>query len=97
MIEDHADYCYLHSMKLAGQSYVVYLIWAVLGLELVLSLINARYSLAFVALATIALSLAPVIFADRFDIQLPVHFFAGIVCSSLARVFGESCWADLDP
>jgi len=78
-------------MKLGGQSIVVYLIWAVLGLELVLSLINAHYSLAFVALVTLALSLAPVIFAGRFDIELPVHFFAGIVVFTFGTVYlGEA-------
>ena len=78
-------------MKLSGQSKVVYLIWAVLVLELVLSAFNARYSLAFVALVTMALSLAPVFFADRFDIQLPVYFFAGIVLFIFGPVFlGEA-------
>jgi len=91
MIEDHADQGYLQCMKLSEQSVVVYLIWAVLGLELVLSLFNGHYSLAFVALVTLALSLAPVIFADRFDIQLPVHFFAGIVVFIFGTVYlGEA-------
>ncbi len=78
-------------MKLAGQSVVVYLIWAVLVLELAASVLNARYSLAFVALVTMALSLAPVFFADRFHIQLPVQFFAGIVVFIFGTVFlGEA-------
>jgi len=78
-------------MKLGGQSYVVYLIWAILVLELAMSVLNARYSLAFVALATISLSLAPMIFADRFHIRLPVHFFAGIVLFILGTVYlGEA-------
>ena len=72
-------------IKLSGQSYVVYLIWAVLALELGLSLFNGHYSLGFIALVTMLLSLAPAVFADRFDIQLPVHFFAGIVLFILAR------------
>jgi len=91
MIEDQTDQVYLYFMKLGGQSYVVYLIWAVLGLELGLSLSNGRYSLAFVALSTLVLSLAPVIFADRFDIRLPVHFFAGIVLFIFGTVYlGEA-------
>lgn len=78
-------------MKLAGQSIIVYLIWAILAVALVISLFSARYSLAFVALVTMALSLAPVFFADRFDIQLPVHFFAGIVLFIFGTVFlGEA-------
>lgn len=78
-------------MKFGGQSYVVYLIWSVLAFELVLSLLNAHYSLAFIALTTFLLSLAPVLFADRFQIQLPVHFFAGIVLFIFGTVYlGEA-------
>lgn len=78
-------------MKLGGQSYVVYVIWAVLVLELLLSLLNAHYSLAFIAGITLLLSLAPVLFADRFKIQLPVHFFAGIVLFIFGTVYlGEA-------
>ncbi len=91
MIEEYTKSAYSKGMKLAGQSIVVYLIWAILALELVLSLANARYSLAFVALATLALSLAPVFFADRFQIELPVYFFAGIVLFIFGTVFlGEA-------
>ena len=78
-------------MKLGGQSYVVYLIWAVLVLELGVSLFNGRYSLAFIALTTLSLSLAPVIFADRFHIRLPVGFFAGVVLFIFGMVYlGEA-------
>ena len=78
-------------MKLGNQSYVVYLIWAVLALEFVASVINARYSLAFIALATLSLSFAPMIFADRFHIRLPVRFFAGIVLFIFGTVYlGEA-------
>ena len=78
-------------MKLGGQSYVVYLIWAILVLELAMSVLNARYSLAFIALATISLSLAPMILGDRFHIRLPVHFFAGIVLFIFGTVYlGEA-------
>jgi len=91
MIEDAADQGYLHYMKFGGQSYVVYLIWAVLVLELVASLFNARYSLAFISLITLMLSFAPVIFADRFQIRLPVHFFAGIVLFIFGTIYlGEA-------
>lgn len=78
-------------MKLGGQSVVVYLIWAVLALETVVSLIGAHFALTFVALITLGLSLAPVIFADRFHIKLPVHFFAGIVLFIFGTVYlGEA-------
>ncbi|WP_428543134.1 hypothetical protein [Profundibacter sp.] len=78
-------------MKLGNQSYVVYLIWAVLALEFVVSMFEGRYSLAFIALATLSLSLAPMIFADRFHIRLPVRFFAGIVLFIFGTVYlGEA-------
>ncbi|AXX97616.1 hypothetical protein [Profundibacter amoris] len=78
-------------MKLGKQSYVVYLIWAVLALEFVVSMFEGRYSLAFIALATLSLSLAPMIFADRFHIRLPVRFFAGIVLFIFGTVYlGEA-------
>ncbi|HGG62967.1 MAG TPA: hypothetical protein ENK34_00215 [Rhodobacteraceae bacterium] len=78
-------------MKLGNQSYVVYLIWAVLALEFVVSMFEGRYSLAFIALVTLSLSLAPMIFADRFHIRLPVRFFAGIVLFIFGTVYlGEA-------
>ncbi|WP_456390488.1 hypothetical protein [Profundibacter sp.] len=78
-------------MKFAGQSYVVYLIWSVLAFELALSLLNGHYSLGFIALITLLLSLAPVLFADHFQIRLPVHFFAGIVLFIFGTVYlGEA-------
>ena len=78
-------------MKLGKQSYVVYLIWAVLALEFVVSMFEGRYSLAFIALVTLSLSLAPMIFADRFHIRLPVRFFAGIVLFIFGTVYlGEA-------
>jgi len=78
-------------MKPDKQIYVVYLIWAVLVMEFVLSMFEGRYSLAFIALATFSLSLAPMIFADRFHIHLPVRFFAGIVLFIFGTIYlGEA-------
>ncbi len=78
-------------MKLGKQSYVVYLIWAVLALEFVASMINGQYSLAFITLATLSLSFAPMVFADRFRIRLPVRFFAGVVLFVFGTIYlGEA-------
>ncbi|HHI69700.1 MAG TPA: hypothetical protein ENJ91_01760, partial [Rhodobacteraceae bacterium] len=78
-------------MKISGQSYVVYLIWAILVLELGASLIEGRYSLAFIAAATLALSFTPMLFEDRFHIRLPVRFFAGVVLFVFATIYlGEA-------
>ena len=58
---------------------IIYVIWGVLALELVASLIEGRYSLSFIALATLILSIAPMVIADRLQIRLPLSFLAGIV------------------
>ncbi|HBQ35331.1 MAG TPA: hypothetical protein DD729_00570 [Rhodobacteraceae bacterium] len=74
-------------MKLSEISKIVYLIWAILLLELVVAIFNRHYSLAYIALVTFALSLVPMIFASRFHIQLPVYFFAGIVLFIFGTIY----------
>jgi hypothetical protein len=66
-------------MKLAGKSKVVYLIWAVLTVEIIVSLVTGYFVIAVIAFMTLLLSLAPEYLADRYHIRLPVHFFAGVV------------------
>ncbi len=58
---------------------VIYVIWAILAVELVIALVDGRYSLSFIALATLALSVAPMVAASRLGIRLPLSFLAGIV------------------
>ena len=91
VIEVRHDRYYYKVMKFGGKSKIVYLIWAILALEFVLSMFNARFALAFIALSALLLSLAPEIFADRFHIRLPVHFFAGIVLFIFGTIYlGEA-------
>lgn len=74
-----------------GRGWLVYSIWATLVVAIIYALATARWSMAFVALATIALTLLPAIFVDRFAIKLPVTFFAGIVVFVFATIFlGEA-------
>lgn len=77
--------------RLRSQPIVVQIIWTVLGLAFVVALATARWSLAFVSLATFGLSLLPVLFQRRFGIELPVQFIAGIVIFVFATIFlGEA-------
>lgn len=74
-----------------GQGYFVYGLWALLLLSAIAAAFEARWPLSFVALATLALALAPVILARRFDITLPVPFVAAITLFVIASIFmGEA-------
>lgn len=78
-------------MNLREQSRVVYAIWATLALAIVWALADGRWPTAFVALATLGLSMAPALAAERFDIRLPVAFISWIVMFTFATVFlGEA-------
>lgn len=77
--------------KFRQQPEVVQLIWASLALAFLGALVTARWSLAFVALATFALSLAPLVFVRRLGVRLPMAFVAGIVIFIYFTIFlGEA-------
>lgn len=74
-----------------GQGYFVYGLWALLLLSATAAAFERFWSLSFVALATLALALAPVLLARRFDITLPVPFVAAITLFLMASIFmGEA-------
>lgn len=71
--------------------YVTQIVWATLIVALFAALVTARWSLAFVTLATLVLSLLPVLAENRFGIRLPVRFVAGVVIFVFATIFlGEA-------
>lgn len=77
--------------RLRRQPVIVQAIWAVLAVAFVVALVEARWSLAFVSVATFALSLVPVLAQRRLGIRLPVRFFAWIVIFTFATIFlGEA-------
>ncbi len=77
--------------RLRRQPLVVRAIWAVLAFACAVALIEARWSLAFVSVATFALSLVPVLAQRRLGIRLPVRFFGWIVVFVFATIFlGEA-------
>lgn len=66
-------------------------LWALLVLSAIAAAFEGRWSLAFVALATLALALAPLFLASRFDITLPLPFVAAITIFVIASIFmGEA-------
>ena len=78
-------------MQIRQQAYFVYGIWALLVLSAVASAFEGRWSMTFVALATLGLSLAPLFLADRFGITLPLPFVAAVTLFVVASIFmGEA-------
>ncbi|WP_212523972.1 hypothetical protein [Actibacterium sp. MT2.3-13A] len=74
-------------MKLRQQPTVVQVIWGVLALALIVALATARWSLAFVSVATLVLSLLPGIVVKRLDVRLPVSFLALITVFVFSTIF----------
>jgi hypothetical protein len=71
--------------------FVVLVIWALLAAAIGFAVFEQRWSLAFVAAMTFALSLLPTFFAGRFGILLPTSFVAAIVIFIFATIFlGEA-------
>lgn len=62
-------------------------IWSALALTALVALVQTRWSLAFVALATLCLSLVPVVIARRADIKVPPGFIAAVVVFVGATLF----------
>lgn len=78
-------------MRLRDQGWVAYSIWAVLIFEISFCVVTARWSGAFVAAATLVISLLPVIFAERFRVKLPLGFIGLIVLFVFSTIFlGEA-------
>ena len=81
----------LFSRSFKRQGPIVYLVWGTLAVAFVASLVNMRWSTAFIAASTLLLSFLPVMFVDRFQITLPVAFFAWIALFIFGTIFlGEA-------
>jgi hypothetical protein len=77
--------------QIRQQGFVVRILWAVLVLTAVAAAIDGRWSLTFVALATLVLALAPVFLASHLDIRLPLPFVVAITVFLIASIFmGEA-------
>jgi len=72
---------------LRNQSGLTYAIWAVLVIELFAALITMRWTVAFVSLSTLMLSLAPPLLASRLHISLPRWIIAAVALFLFATLF----------
>ena len=78
-------------MILDGQSRLTYLIWATLLVALAVAILLGRWSLGFVALATLIASMVPMLVARRFNVHVPIPFLSAIVLFIFASLFlGEA-------
>lgn len=66
-------------MFLKHQTWLVYLIWGVLVIEIVSALIFMDWAHVFVGGATLALTMVPSFAAERYHIRIPVFFSVGVV------------------
>jgi len=86
-----------------GHSWLVYAIWITLIGAFGFALIEQNWKMGFVAFATLAASMIPAAIADRYELRLPVAFFAGMVLFLFATLFlgevldfyGRFWWWDL--
>lgn len=77
--------------RLRKEGVVAWVVWGTLAVAFVGALVIGRWSIAFVALATLGLTLAPVVFVRFFKIELPVSFLAAIVLFVFGSIFlGEA-------
>lgn len=73
------------------QGPLVFAVWFTLIVAALVALATARWSMAFVAVTTLFVSMLPAVFIHRFNLKLPVHFFAAIVVFIFATIFlGEA-------
>ncbi len=73
------------------QGPVVFAVWFTLVVATLVALATARWSMAFVAVTTLVVSMLPALFINRFSVKLPVNFFAAIVVFIFATIFlGEA-------
>lgn len=83
-------------MRWARRSYrqhgpVVFAVWLTLVIAILVALVTARWTISFVALITLVLSMLPSVFFERFNLKLPVSFLAAIVIFLFATLFlGEA-------
>lgn len=70
---------------------IMLVIWSMLLLAAVVSLVLGRWSLGFVSLATLLLSLVPPVLAHRWSLTLPVPFLLATTMFFFASIFlGEA-------
>ncbi|MGH1369223.1 MAG: hypothetical protein ACRBCL_11470 [Maritimibacter sp.] len=78
-------------MILRNQSWLVYGVWGTLVTSVVVALWLRDWPHAFVGAVTLLATMVPALVAERYDIRMPVYFFAGIVLFIFGTLFlGEA-------
>ncbi|MBE0414570.1 hypothetical protein [Yoonia sp.] len=77
--------------KLFGQGPVIAFLWGMLLITAITAVFSGRLELGFVAVATLALAMAPALLASKLEIVLPVPFVAAITLFVFSSLFlGEA-------
>ncbi|MBT8409829.1 MAG: hypothetical protein KJN93_09400 [Alphaproteobacteria bacterium] len=74
-------------MWLSKQPLVTWIIWAVLLLASITGLFTQQWSVVFVSITAIVLTVLPALFVSRFEIHLPMSFLAAISIFVFATLF----------
>lgn len=74
-------------MPKSGIPLLVWVIWAILIAETVIALSTARWSVAFVSVTALGLTILPALFVERFEIKLPTQFLGAIAVFVFATLF----------
>ena len=82
-----AQAAYLWVMRLRRQPLVTLIVWLVLLSAVVLAVANGRWETAFVSIAALLLTVLPVLFVSRFQIELPRRFVGAISVFVFATLF----------
>jgi hypothetical protein len=69
------------------QSFITYLIWALLLVVSIAALVTARWSLAFVSTLTLLITFLPLLFQSWAGIRIPRGFTAAIIFFTVATIF----------
>ncbi len=78
-------------MILQRQSMIVYLVWATLIIAAIAAMAVQRWSMGFVALATLGASMLPALAAARYELRVPVAFLSFVTLFIFASLFlGEA-------
>lgn len=65
-------------MLLRDQPYVTWAIWAILIVDTAFALATLRWTVVFVSISALVLTILPALFVSRFQIRLPMSFLAAI-------------------
>ena len=78
-------------MFFRGHNRFVYAVWAVLAVAMIVAIVTGHAEVAYVAFGTFLLTLVPIVFFRRFQIEVPVGFLMAIMLFIFGTIFlGEA-------